>query len=192
MPPWLSTHHLVCFLQIPVWLCTMETISTPNRDPKNYITEFKLETVATEWVKLRWTSFLFKPSVLFPQERTWREFCNHCEWNGESISSCKCFVNFLLLTKPQISNYAHHACVVPCYFFLLCLIPRPRVCVLPSPPSRNSALQTKFYMSWRMPTATGTQGAVKPAGISTHHMLHLHSAFCACSSSVERGQLLES
>ena len=28
----------------------METISTPNRDPKNYVTEFMLETVATEWV----------------------------------------------------------------------------------------------------------------------------------------------
>lgn len=105
----------------------METISTPNTDPKNYITEFKLETVATEWVKLRWTSFLFKPSVLFPQERTWREFCNHCEWNGESISSCMCFVNFLLLTTYSDIKitYAHHACIVPSYCSYCVSFPGP-------------------------------------------------------------------
>ena len=32
----------------------------------------------------------------------------------------------------------------------------------------------------------------KSCGISTHHMLCYHSAFCGCSSAVERGPLSES
>ena len=67
--------------------------------------------------------------------------------------------------------------------FLLCLIPRPRVSVLPSPPSRNYALQTKFSMSWKMPTATGTWGAIQTCWCfhTFYLILYHHSAtFCAC------------
>ena len=69
-------------------------------------------------------------------------------------------ISYYLLNHRYQNNLCTPCMCSPQLFFLLCLIPRPRVCVLPSPPSRNSALQTKFYMSWRTPTATGTQRAV--------------------------------